>query len=443
MIGLWGIGCGRVCADSVMMINGDHLSGRLLYLSETALHISTLHSGKMRIDRRYIRQLITDHEAVIELVSGERLVGMIGPGSENTVVIRSKLLGSCSLSFDRIRTIHPFSAQTPPAPTEKTPELAEGMSDRHDETGPGMALSDIRGRGEESPAVSGSLKTKPDGKKQELKRIGPRPKEEEDIRKIFLRQTSVLLRQGQKEVEIGFNYMRNQSLSSIMNARFRRLYMPLAFRLGIVEGIESFLTAPFNYAEQEMAFAGDSVKERKSGLGDTTAGINFEIVRETASRPEIIAALSFNAPTGGTPQETGVSLGSGHWAGTLGMQFIKTVDPVALFWGLHYTHEFSSRHFLNDGVYKVQPGEIFGYNFGLGFAVNENISLSTQLSGSYEGETKADEQKIAGSSSEPVSLRWAVTYRSSQNMFIEPSVTAGLNEDTADFVLGVSAFRRF
>ena len=162
------------------------------------------------------------------------------------------------------------------------------------------------------------------------------------------------------------------------------------------------------------------------------------MLEETAFWPDLISAISIRAPTGGTPGEQGISTGSGHWAGTLGLHFIKTVDPIVLFWGIRYTHEFPAMHFLNDGVYNVQPGESMDYNFGFGFAVNDKVSLSTQVSGEYQWEIQADDREIPGSSSEPVSLRQALTFRASRKTFIEPSLNIGLNDNTPDFIIGIS-----
>ncbi len=180
---------------------------------------------------------------------------------------------------------------------------------------------------------------------------------------------------------------------------------------------------PIAYAQQELSFADSSTKKDKFGIGDATGGLNFEIFREKARWPEIITTFRIMAPTGDQPQEGGLSLGSGHWAGTVGLQFIKTTDPIVLFWGFQYTHQFAARHFYIDGSHNVQPGETIGYNFGFGFAVNENVSLSSQVSGSYQWETQSDGTTVSGSSTEPVSLRAALTYRISKKSYIEPSVT--------------------
>ena len=278
---------------------------------------------------------------------------------------------------------------------------------------------------------------------QQPQSIGPLPPDEEDIRKLFLRQASVLLTGGQVEIEVGLNYLNNQLAANVYNAKFRQFQIPLAFRVGLFDRIEGSVSIPWLYSEQKISFAEDSLSKSATGLGDVSAGITIEIIREGVRIPNIVASVSVQAPTGSVPNEEGLSTGSGHWAGSLGLQFIKTSDPVVLFWGVRYTHEFEAEHFFNDGVYDVQPGETFDYNFGFGFAVNERVSLSAQVTGGYQWQTRADGREISGSDSEPVSLRGALTYRASRKAYVEPSLTIGLNDETADLVIGIAFARRF
>jgi hypothetical protein len=124
---------------------------------------------------------------------------------------------------------------------------------------------------------------------------------------------------------------------------------------------------------------------------------------------------------------------------TGGLAFVKSLDPVVVFWGLDYTHQFE-----RDGLgQRVQPGETFGYNLGLGFAVNEDVSLSAQVGGAYQTETRLGGIVADGTSREPVTLRLGLTNRWSSNTYLEPSVTFGLNDDAADVGLGLSITRRF
>jgi Putative MetA-pathway of phenol degradation len=396
-------------ADHVLLTYGDRVSGHIISVSKEVVRIETPASGIVDIQRRYVEQIATDEPRFVDLVSGERVVGQLATAEEKIVIIRSSLLGDRRVPLDAIDTVQPPEGSKDPQP-----------------------LAQVQGRG---AAANPAQVQQP--------AIGQRPEDVGDIRKIFLRQSTVLLRPGQLETEAAFSYQHTQVVSTLLNARFRQFEIPLAIRVGLFDRGEGFLTVPAAYLRRDLGFAGSGASNNEAGLGDVSAGLNYELARETARRPDIIASISAGEPTGSKPNEQGLSLGAGNWSASGGVQFIKTADPVALFWGVSYTHGFSARYFLGDAEHDVDPGETVAYNFGFGFAVNGDISLSTQVRANYQSDTKADGQKIFASSREPASFRSALTYRYSKAIYIEPSVTIGLDRDTPDFALGLSLTYRF
>jgi hypothetical protein len=439
-------------ADQFIMTNGDRISGEFIGYSESRAHILTPHSGLIQIDGKQIQEVLIDRTVAIELISGERIIGRIASGKEGKLVIDSVILGKRILDFAIISNVQALLSQEndqeKPSATDHhaSPEIlaGNGMESFQMHRLAGQQLN-VRGKGTESSTEESPPRVTQSDETVKPKKIGQKPPDEEDIRKIFLRQSSVLLQPRQMEFEIGISYKHNQSTSPFYIEKFRQFDVPLTFRVGINDRIAGYVSMAASLIRKEHYSSFESIKHKKSGIGDTTAGLNFEIFRETAHWPEIISTLSFQAPTGGSPQEEdgGISIGTGHWAGTIGVQFIKTTDPVVLFWGLHYTHDFAAHHYFYDSIHKVQPGETFGYNFGFGFAVNEDISLSVQVLGSYQCETEIDGMKISGSSVEPVALRSALSYRFSKSTYIEPFMEAGLNNDQTDFIIGVSATHKF
>jgi hypothetical protein len=417
----WFIAAGQLPAraDQLVLTNGDRISGKLITFSEDLVRIETQSAGIIQLERKYVARLSLDEKAAVDLVSGERINGRIVGGEGRSVVIQSSILGERTLSIDKIKEIH----------------VGPAGQDRSS-----VELSGVVGKGVAS--ASSSQASKP-AEAQKPKTIGQKPEDETDIRKIFLRQTTVLLHPGQIEIEAAPGYTRNQASSPILNAKLRQFRIPFSARIGLFNRAEMYVTVPAVYVRQEFAFAENAVSRREFGTGDAIAGLNLEIARETARRPDFIAFAGVSAPTGSKPNEKGLSLGSGHWEASFGVQLIKTVDPVALFAGVYYSHQFEARYFINDGVGTVNPGEIAGYNFGFGFAVNENVSLSAQVSGSYQSNAQADGMTVFGSSSEPVSLRSALTYRYSRSTYVEPAVTIGLDDETPDFTLGISVTHRF
>jgi hypothetical protein len=427
LIGYLSIWPGPARADQVILTNGDRISGHIISISKDSLRIESPALGVIDIQRPYVEQLNADTPRIVDLVSGERVIGQLIAAEGKTVIIRSSILGDRRISFAAIETVHDT--------------VESGQHCSVPPAGSLASLAQIQGKGAGAPVPLNQAANP--AQTQKPKTIGQKPEDEGDIRKIFLRQSAVLLHPGQVEVEGAFDYQHTQAFATILNAKYRQFQIPLDFRAGLFNRGEGFMAIPVAYARQDLAFADSVISHQEFGLGDATAGFNYELASETASRPDIIASVALGFPTGSKPNEQGLSLGTGHWATTVGVQFIKIVDPVALFGGLSYGHQFQARYFLDDAVHKVDRGEIAGYNFGFGFAVNENISLSAQVTGSYQSDTKADGKKIFGSSREPASLRSALTYRYSRGTYVEPSITIGLDQDTPDFALGFSLTRRF
>jgi hypothetical protein len=418
---------GPACADQVILTYGDRISGRIVSISRDAVRIESPASGTIEIQRKYVEQINTDEPRIVDLISGERVIGQLIAAEGKTVIIRSSILGDRRISLDAIDAVRDTvgsSHQSAVSPAGSPSSLAQ-----------------IRGKGSGAPVSLDQMANPVPA--QQPKPIGQKPEDVGDIRKVFLRQSAVLLHPGQVEVEGAFNYQHTQAFATILNAKFRQFQVPLDFRAGLFNRGEGFMAIPVAYARQDLAFADNVISHKKFGIGDATVGLNYELASETATRPDIIASVALGVPTGSKPNEQGLSLGTGHWMTTVGLQFVKIADPVALFGGVSYGHQFQARYFLDDAVHKVDPGEIGGYNFGFGFAVNENISLSAQVSGSYQSCTKADGKKIFGSSKEPASLRSALTYRYSRGTYVEPSITIGLDQDTPDFAIGFSLTRRF
>ena len=83
------------------------------------------------------------------------------------------------------------------------------------------------------------------------------------------------------------------------------------------------------------------------------------------------------------------------------------------------------------------------YNFGLGFAVNEHVTLSGQFLGGYEFDREVGGVDIPDTAREPLAMRLGLTWRISRHQYLEPSVTWGLNASASGAVAAVSYVWRF
>lgn len=294
-------------------------------------------------------------------------------------------------------------------------------------------LAAARGRG---PATE-----KPATASQPAATIG-RPEDIEDIRKLFLRQSSVLLKPGEVEVEFGAEYRRARTAPLGLDSTQRMFSLPLGVRVGLGERWQGYANLPLAYGRSTVNNGTDETSQHKAGIGDLSAGLNYQIVREGEGWADLVATAGVSAPTGRSPYAdngAGVALGSGHWAANIGLQFVKTEDPVAIYGGLGYTHQFA-RNGLGQ---QIKPGNALGYNLGLSFAINDRVSISGEFIGSTQGATRTDGVRVIGSAAEPMQFRSGLIYRASKDWYLAPTLTYGLNSDAPDVVLGISSSHRF
>jgi len=261
--------------------------------------------------------------------------------------------------------------------------------------------------------------------------LGEEP--EEDLRQIFLRQSTVLLKPGEKELDISLNYTRNE----FANIRTRNFSIPVSVRLGITDLLEGFIDLPIAWTQQEIFYQDAVDKSDAFGIGDVSVGLKYLFKQQDKQWPDVIGSFSFTAPTGddSDPKNMNdVAIGSGHWHISTGLTLVKSYDPAVLFGSVGYSYTFEE---TRNGV-EVAPGQSFSYSFGMGFAINNQITMSSQFLGAYQSKTELDGVGILGSSREPMSLRTGLTYRIGKGRYLEPAVMLGMNDDAPDASLTLS-----
>ena len=136
------------------------------------------------------------------------------------------------------------------------------------------------------------------------------------------------------------------------------------------------------------------------------------------------------------------------------LTFIKVYDPAVVFGSIGYSHLFA-RTFGDDPLNRadVTPGEQFNYSLGMGFAINDRLTLSTAFFGTYQTTTVINRVTtippaaplITNSSFnlEPFQVRLALTAVVSPVKIIEPFVSFGLNADAPEADFGITWTRTF
>lgn len=260
----------------------------------------------------------------------------------------------------------------------------------------------------------------------------------------FLRKTTVILNSGQQSVDCSFGYRRNEVDNVIVSTTSREFSLTTSYHLGLPRNIEAYLSVPLLWREGTVQNQFEQTEDKNSsaGVGDLSLGSKFILFQEKGSMPDIVGTLEIGAPTGKHPYSENpddLGFGLGHWSGTFGLTAIKSCDPAVIYGGVNYTHIFKKSYRGQE----VQPGGIIGYNFGTAFLINDQLTLGTQIVGSYQTEAKIDSEKVLFSSAEPIVLRNSLTYALSKNVSIEPSIMFGLNDDAPDVSFNFSYSRRF
>jgi hypothetical protein len=150
-----------------------------------------------------------------------------------------------------------------------------------------------------------------------------------------------------------------------------------------------------------------------------------------------------NATGSGLPLE--LPTGSGFFSLQPSLTWLLPSDPAVFFGSISYLHNFKRRNvsrtvlggeqeFLGD----VKPGDIAGFNFGMGLALNERASLSLGYDHSSIGRTRQGGQVVPGSVRAQLgTLLMGFSYRLSEKRSLNVSVGAGLTRDTPDVSLSL------
>jgi hypothetical protein len=284
---------------------------------------------------------------------------------------------------------------------------------------------------------------------RDSERIGEAPP---DDSRVFLRQSAVLIQPGTWEVEWGLRYIlqENEFLTVLPDSSIvpeltdaRQVLGTLSLRYGLAERWQPFLTLPLGASFYERSNEAGEDYADAYGLGDILVGINH-LWRDGENKcADIITSFSVSAPTGpaaiGGLTTNQAALGSGFCTLNFNVTAIRTYDPLVLFATVGYAHQFS-REFAG---LLVQPGELFSGSFGLGFAVNDDLTLSAQLQTVVQLDFTVAGDRIPDTGLESSLLRYSVVRRICAQDFIEFFVFHGITDDAPRMSAGVLRTHRY
>jgi len=248
---------------------------------------------------------------------------------------------------------------------------------------------------------------------------------------IFLRGTKVLLGRGEVAVDIAEYYSRSDTtqlaavgggvgLAVVRQTAFTTL---LGARIGIFNETEAFVSTIFRDLNSDVLAAGTKIAEdHLTEFGDVRLGVRQTLLTEAPGRPNIIATIFGNLPTG----QTSYAIGGG-------VSLVKSFDPVVLFATANYRHTFS-RDFAD--ITRLEPENRFDVTLGYALALNDTLTISTSVSGLFSSASTFTNARLLRQ--EIYSLQLGLTSYLAPGLYIEPSVSFGLSGPGDSVAFGVT-----
>jgi hypothetical protein len=307
------------------------------------------------------------------------------------------------------------------------------------------------------PATTGedTANTEGEGESDSLADAEKLGEEPEDNTLEFLRTETVLLKPGDTQCDVGLNYLLTETEFPILladdmgdivgvdevNFRIRELTLPIEYRMGLHPRVQGFIGAPVGWSNTQLALDTFEAFQNDGGFGDIDFGLTIQLAEATANCPYVIANIAATAPTGGDPFSAAVglaptapSLGQGFWSVNGSLLCIRPYDPIVFFYGIG-TERFFEREFVG---LEIRPGAQYTYNFGVGFAVNERVTLSTRFNGAYTEELEVNGERRFGTNAEPMTIRFSATISQPCDRLVEPFVEFGITDDAISSFIGVT-----
>lgn len=194
-------------------------------------------------------------------------------------------------------------------------------------------------------------------------------------------------------------------------------------------------------------------------LGDVEATLRYQLNEGGADRPFLVGSLRVKARNGRDPFEvetaTVSGLGDGvqstlpTGSGFIGVQpaltMLMAADPAVLFGSVSMLYSVKRRDVVRQTAQgpellpgTIQPGNIYGFNFGMGMAINERASFSIGYDHSSVGKTRLN--GVAAPDTVRVqlgTLLLGLSWKLSPKRTLSLTLGAGVTRDTPDVTLTI------
>ena len=312
-----------------------------------------------------------------------------------------------------------------------------------------------------------------------------RPERVQQVAQIF-EQPGVLTPAGQFSFETGLQYSYSSSnrvslvgytiipaitigLIDVREVRRNSTVANFTGRWGVTNRMELEAKIPYVYRSDDQltrplnigAGRDDLFNSTGQGIGDVEATARYQFNETSVDKPVYVGSLRFKSRTGKDPfevvtettqapelitnrMETELPRGSGFYTIQPGLTVLYPTDPAVFFGGINYQFNLSrsgvTMNTTQGPVYlgEVDAGDVFGFNFGMGLALNEKSSFSLGYDGASVGKTKMNGQNAINSSRIQLgTLMLGYSQRLTPSTSLGLTVGVGVTRDTPDVTLGL------
>jgi hypothetical protein len=215
----------------------------------------------------------------------------------------------------------------------------------------------------------------------------------------------------------------------------------LLLRLGLPASTQLELDLPYQYVNEERvtefefqtAGAGAA---NQDGIGDVRIGLAKALLTESASRPNLVARVTWDTDTGDTDGSQVSLRGAGFNEIEVSLSATKRQDPLVFVGEVFYQTTLDDRD-------QIEPGDQFGLSVGTLLAASPHTSLRVALDQVYAGDVQVNGVSIDGSDAVVASLLVGASSIIGKGKFFDFSIQTGLTEAAPAYGFRASLTKRF